>query len=256
LVKTYELAEKNIREGCRLIAASEKALTAAFLLGGTTGIDFREPHHSSRLNYDDPKDGVAYLRSQVWRVLVERLEVRRMMSLAKAKELSKWLDEKSGQEDITVESVLGFFRYYVENLNTMLEEQVSEVYDFLRPRNDAFKTNSQYRVGPKVIVRGWVGPWYRGHKDIRVNYHYSDHFVALENVFLSLDGRGSISKNYRTELEEAIGKAPVGETTYFRYRAHLNGTLHLCFKRMDLVEKFNRIAGGKRLGKGADDAAA
>src|SRR4029077_14137109 len=130
LVKTYELSEKNIREGCRLIAASEKALSEVFLIGDTTrGIDFREECHRSRLNYDDPTEGIEYLRKQIWHVCVDKLEVRRMMSIHKAKELSDWLEKQSGKEDITVPSVLGFFRYYVENLETMLEEQVSEVFD-------------------------------------------------------------------------------------------------------------------------------
>ena len=256
LVRVYELAEKNIREGCRLISESEKALSAAFMIGEARGIDFRDEQTRSRLNFEDPTDGIQYLRKQIWRVLVERLEVRRMMSLAKAKELSEWLDKESGDEDVTTENVLGFFRYYVENLGTMLEEQVGEVYEMLRPRHDRFKTNSQYEIGSRVVLSYWIEKPYKGFKDIKPNYRFSPNYYALDNVFSSLDGRGSISKDYRSELETAVGKSPEGETTYFEYRACLNGNLHLRFKRLDLVKKFNAIAGGKRLRKGADDAAA
>lgn len=256
LVKTYELAEKNIREGCRLISESEQALSTAFMIGEPRRIDFREDCHRSRLNYSDPTEGIEYLRKQIWRVLVERLEVRRMMSLAKAEELSKWLDKESGKEDITTDSVMGFFRYYVENLGTMLEEQVGEVYEFLRPRHDGYKTNSQYEIGPRVVMRYWVAKPYKGSKDIKSSFDYGPNYYALDNVFSSLDGKGSISKQYGSELRNAVDRSPEGETTYFEYRACLNGNLHLRFKRMDLVKKFNAIAGGKRLRKGADDAAA
>jgi Domain of unknown function (DUF4942) len=34
---------------------------------------------------------------------------------------------------------------------------------------------------------------------------------------------------------------------YFKFKAHRNGTLHLTFKRPDLVAKLNAIAGGKSL---------
>ncbi len=256
LVRTYQDSEKKIREGCRLISESEQALSAAFMIGESRGIDFREEDHRSRLQYDDPTDGIRYLRKQIWRVLVERLEVKRMMSLVKAKELSDWLDKKSGDEDVTVDSVLGFFRYYVENLGTMLEEQVGEVYDMLRPRHDRYKTNSQYEVGERVILSGWVSRPYKGWRDAKPNYHYSPNYYALDNVFSSLDGKGSIAKEYRSELESAVYKSATGETPYFEYRACMNGNLHLRFKRLDLVAKFNAIAGGKRLRKGQDDAAA
>jgi hypothetical protein len=260
LVAAYVRSEARIRQGCKLIAESERELTEAFSIGDLRGIDFREEDHRSRLNYDDPKDGIAYLRKQIWRVLVDRLEIRRMMSIAKAKELATWLDKESGGEDVTVESVLGFFRYYVQNLETMLEEAVVEVYDALRPRYDRYKTNSQYLVGKRVILSGWVSKWFRGDRT-RVNHHYRDHYVALENVFTSLDGRGSITKHHLTELERKIDAGELsGETTYFKYRACAKGTLHLEFKRPDLVRRFNEIAGRRLLGKGgeegADDAAA
>lgn len=258
LVKTYELSEKNIREGCRLIAASEKALSEVFLIGDTTrGIDFREECHRSRLNYDDPTEGIEYLRKQIWRVLVDKLEVRRMMSIQKAKELSDWLEKQSGKEDITVPSVLGFFRYYIENLETMLEEQVSEVFDILRPRNSSLVTNHKHEdVGSKVILHYWVEETYPGSGKLTTSYRWQPEYVALENVFSALDGKGSIAKHYRTELETSIREASAGETTYFRYRACKNRNLHLEFKRLDLLKKFNAIAGGKRLRKGASDAAA
>ena len=257
IVRVYEASELKIREGCRLIFEAEKALTRAFCIGGPYGIDFRQEDCRSRLDFDKPDLAIGYLRKQIWGVLVDRLEVRRLMSMKKAKELSEWLKKKSGDEPITVESVLGFFRYYVENLEVMLEEQVGEVFDLLRPRNSPLVTNSKYEIGSKVILHYWIGQRTRFDTNLRTSYSRDREYVALENVFLALDGRGSIAKGYRTELEAAInGNQPKGETTYFKYRACANGNLHLEFKRLDLLQRFNAIAGGKRLRKGADDVAA
>jgi len=255
IVRVYERSEREIRQGCALIFGAEKALTAAFSIGGTYGIDFRQEDCRSRLDFDKPDLAIAYLRKQIWGVLVDRLEVRRLMSMKKAKELSAWLEKESGKEQITVDSVLGFFRYYVENLDDMLREQVEEVFELLRPRNSQLVTNSKYEIGPKVILHYWVTQRSRFEQGARVRYDRSSEYVALENVFLALDGRGSISKGYRTELERAISETgPEGETTYFKYRACANGNLHLEFKRKDLLLKFNRMAGGKRLRPGREDS--
>jgi hypothetical protein len=118
-------------------------------------------------------------------------------------------------------------------------------------------TNRKHEdVGPKVILHYWVEESYPGSGKIQPAYRWQAEYVALENVFSALDGKGSIARNYRTELETAMRVSAQGETTYFRYRACKNRNLHLEFKRLDLLQKFNAIAGGKRLRKGQDDAAA
>lgn len=75
---------------------------------------------------------------------------------------------------------------------------------------------------------------------------------ALENVFTSLDGRGSVTKNYYSAISTAIKAAPKaetcqGETPYFAFRGFRNGNLHLRIKRLDLLARFNRMAGGANL---------
>jgi len=48
---------------------------------------------------------------------------------------------------------------------------------------------------------------------------------------------------------DAINTTPyasgaTGETEYFSFRLFYNGNIHLGFKRLDLVERFNAGAGG------------
>jgi hypothetical protein len=61
-----------------------------------------------------------------------------------------------------------------------------------------------------------------------------------------------VAKTYNGELMDAVSATRKdgdgrGETTYFRFRCFKRGTLHIAFKRMDLVDELNRIAGGKNL---------
>lgn len=74
----------------------------------------------------------------------------------------------------------------------------------------------------------------------------------MENVFHALDGKGSISKSHRGLLVDAIEALEWrgdgrGETELFEFRCFRNGNLHLRFKRLDLLKRFNQRAGGKRL---------
>lgn len=57
-----------------------------------------------------------------------------------------------------------------------------------------------------------------------------------------------------TPLVDAIGTSGikgVGETEYFKFKCYKNGNLHLEFKRSDLVDTLNQIAGdNSQLGRG------
>jgi hypothetical protein len=243
LVTAYEDAERAIVQACLQISEALRSLSGTFV----DDFSFHAPRHMS---FQDPSDAIADLRRQAWRRFVERFELRRAMSIAKSKELDDWI-EKAEPEPITQEAVAGLFRLHLQQLPEMLSEAVGEVYDFLRPPRSSYKTNSEFELGRRVILSGWVEEGYS--HGYRPSYHRRQHYVALDNVFSMLDGQGSTSKGYRSELELAVENADTGkgETRYFRFRAHRNGNLHLELKRLDLVQQFNAMAGGRRLRNGA-----
>ena len=77
------------------------------------------------------------------------------------------------------------------------------------------------------------------------------HCMTLDNIMHLLDGKGII-KGSNGPLVEAINSTVgVGETEYFRFKCFINSNLHLEFKRQDLLDKFNQIAGSNRLGNAA-----
>lgn len=248
IVKTYIEAERAITAGCAAVAQAVSDLNDRL---GQTGMwnkfDFGRGYHG-RFEFEDPSDHILGLRRQMWSAIVERLEVRRMVSIKRAKDLDDWLAKTT--DEITVDNVMGFFQVYVRDLPDMLKEAVTEVYEWLRPHDSRHVTNSEYELGERVIREGCLDTWWIAHKGAPEVSHYSmPRFRALENVFSALDGKGSISKTYNGELCDAIGKAKSGrgQTEYFEFRWFKNGNVHLRMRRMDLVEKFNRIAGGKAL---------
>lgn len=248
LVHVYEKAAEDIRTAYGLIDAAEKRLNVAFVMDGSLGLYVRD-RSNFRGRFSDPDETLGLLKRDTWRLLVDRLDIKRALSIKAAKQLDDQL-ERGELPDITVDSVLGFAEAYIENLPRLLEEAVKEVFSLLRPRGYGakYKTNTQFEIGRRAILTGVIsGSW---SNKFQVNYYYTQDLLALEKVFRALDGKGEMAKSWKSELQQAIEELPLSgdgreETEYFKFRACRNGNLHLEFKRMDLVKRLNEVAGGK-----------
>lgn len=258
LVSAYQGAVEKFQAAYTLIADGERLLNAAFNLAQTD-------HHAITLRgrrwetaLCDPATVLENLRRDVWSTIVDRLEIRGMLSIHRAAELDEQL-EKGELPELTEEAVWGFANAHLARLPEMLDEAVQEVFEFLRPRGESragkLKTNSEFEV-PRRVILDWMVEihGFKGHP-FHVAYGHGNErdpekrLTALDNVFAALDGRGQIQKGYRSELTTAINDSATGagETRYFRFRACKNRSLHLEFKRVDLLDRFNQIAGGRRL---------
>ncbi len=104
-------------------------------------------------------------------------------------------------------------------------------------------------IGERVILEGYVRQKYVG-AGYEVDHYRQDRVDALDRIFLILDGQAALANpNHHGALHNAIHAASTGhvETDYFEARCHKKGTLHLRFRRLDLLAKLNKIAGGKTL---------
>lgn len=254
LVAAFQAAEATVRASFAAIVEAEAALNAVFTMGDRYGIRVEASRHSHGSAFDDADAAINRMARQAWETIVDRLELRRMMSIKRWEELRRQL-EKGELPSITEENVNAFARGYAVALPDMIEEAVGEVFDWLRPWNTDYKTNSKLEIGPKVILSymvesAWLKPGFRA------NYNKTQRMVALENAFRALDGKGNIAPNYQSELQTAIeasGAEGRGETPLFRFRAFKNGNLHIEFRRLDLLKRFNQIAGGRRLKPAANE---
>jgi hypothetical protein len=249
LVAVYEQAERDILSGFALISGAEKALNDAFTLGGAGSISVRNAN--GRVHFERSAECLTEVRRSIWRTLVERLELRRIMSVSAWEELQRKL-EREEPAPITSETLTQMAEHFRSRLPSMLTDAVAEVFEWLRPRRSQYKTNSELEVGRKVILSWVIERWDKFHTSWSVHYHSEQNLTALENVFSALDGKAPITKGHYSALSTAIkacGSAPecAGETEYFRFKGYRNGKLHLGFKRLDLLKRFNEIAGGARL---------
>ena len=251
LVENYEIAVADLTKAYTLLHSAKNRLNASFGMGQRIHSFDVLPHgyrNGATLANDSLEQVMAQVKLDAWRVLMERLELRKLLSIARREELDKQLSDGKGLPDITLENVWGMFESAVSNVDRYMEEAVLEVFEFLRPPSSKFKTNSEFEVGKRVVLKWYVEPNY-SRTGFNVRYAYDARITALDNAFLRLDGKGIVS-TYHGPTHDAIkgaGRDGVCETDYFKLRCCLNGNLHLEFKRPDLVQRLNAIAGGARL---------
>lgn len=248
LVAAFVRTEATVRESFAALEAAQRDLNAVFALGdGRQTIDYRCDRYSGRTTrFNDVEFTVDELRRSAWRYLVEKLELRRIMSHARWTELDKQIDADVPpplDEKVVFDTMVGHWEKRAE----YYEENVREVFEWLRPSTDGYgkkyKTNAKYEVGERVILTWMVerpyGTW-------RVDHDRQQRLVALDNVFSALDGQGLSAQS---DLAAAIEASPTGEgeSKYFAFRCCKNRNMHLRFKRLDLLKRLNEIAGGKRL---------
>jgi hypothetical protein len=250
LVLEYEAAETAIRVGFSTVQAALDRLNAIVAMNGNA-VRIRDRHHRGQsIDFDNADFHVREIRRDVWRALVERMQLRQGMSIAAWEKLDSDL-EKGDPAPINAETVRGVVAGFRSDLPEMLKDAVKEVFNWLRPPGSGYKTNTEFELGERVVLTYMLeAPSYGGWQ---VNYRHGQHLIALENVFAMMDGKlPATSEKYFGELGSAIrdcqrGAPCVGATDLFSFKGFKNGNLHLKFLRMDLVKKLNAVAGGARL---------
>jgi hypothetical protein len=251
LVKNFEQASRDIREGFAMVERAEELLNRTFVMEGTGWIRARNRHE--RVHFGDPEGSLTEVRRQVWGHLIEALELRKIMSVKAWDDLQKQIRDDAEVPEITHESVTSMATGFRSQMPQMLEAAIEEVFDWLRPPRSEYKRNSEFEVPRRIVISYAVERWGNVYDTWRVSYHRDPNFNALERVFRALDGKGQTTERSYSRISELVRATPrtsakcEGETKYFSFRAFKNGNLHLTFLREDLLARFNQIAGGKRL---------
>lgn len=251
MAEQYQRVRDNVSQAIELLAESKSILK-------TTFGDYRDSVLPTRFTdytlaspdcLQDVLDGIT---RNAWRGVVDKSEIRKILSEARHKELGELLDTGTLPE-FTAENMIGFLENLRGNAGDYFKEAVCEVFDFLRPRQSEYKTNTEYEIGKKAILNYMIDYSRYGDSEfVSLNYRRDQEILALDNVFHMLDGKGSpkYPGDAITKIKESMSSSPRRwecETPYFNFRWHKKGSLHVTFKRLDLVKKLNAIAGGNRL---------
>lgn len=189
------------------------------------------------------------IKSNAWGYLLERSGVFEFCSIKQRDEISNQMKDEKSLPDFTLDNIQSWFESYALNVDKLFEDSIREIFNWLKPwRHDTFKTNNKEIIGRKVI-KDWMfeNVW---DEKMSLNYSQDKYVQALDNVFHLMDGKG-VAKypgNLLTAIKDACRENIRScETEYFTVKWYKKGTLHLEFKRVDLLDKVNAKAGGLNL---------
>lgn len=244
LVNNYKVAAEEIIQAYALLESAKNRLNAAYQSNSNFDTNPRDNHC---VGEEGSKFVLKKIKKDAWCTIVERMELRRLLSVKRREELDRQLYEGDTLPEITNENIIAMLETSADNVKTYFDDAVKEVFDYLRPPGSKLKTNTEFELGKKVILSLMVEKGWSNGK-FRVNYHRDKYLTSLDNVFNQIDGKGPI-KTYHGPLYDAIENTQdgTGQTSYFRFKCYMNGNLHLEFIRPDLVARLNAIAGGNRL---------
>ena len=182
------------------------------------------------------------LDSDTWSYLIEASGLRNFMDAA---ELAKFREQvEKAPPEVTVDNLLATFSDLKEQRGDIFRRGVVNLFKHLTPRKIS---NDAFRLGKKIVLEYAVGSF-------GVNYGWrGDQISDLDRIFHILDGkepkdhlgdaRAMINQAARVSPGRSLTDAVPGEleTDYFRFRWYKNQSLHVMFKRPDLVAKANRI---------------
>lgn len=249
LVLVHDEAIKMALDGLNKIRTAKKLLTSH--LG-----NYRDSIHEDEkrlltryVSEDDiRKEVTQYIQENFWRDVIKRTEIEKMMSSKERAKMER-LFEGHTTPEFTVENVILTLKGLFDDRDNILQQTIVDCFKMLIVKDcdkNKHKTNKVGAVGSKVIVKymvEWVKGW-----GFRL-YHGSEPFFNdLDRAFHALDGK--IAKQYPEDLGTIVRKAMDRkhpgdcETEYFSMRWFKTGTLHIVFKRLDLVAELNRIGSG------------
>ena len=134
------------------------------------------------------------LKKDVWQVLIDRMELRRILSVKRNKELRRQIETGEDLPDIDEAQILAMLEGTLANTGAFIEEAVQEVFEYLRPRHSHYKTNTEFEIGKRVILFALETKWGGG---FRVDHYREQHIRAIDNVFHAMDGNGTIKTHRR-----------------------------------------------------------
>jgi len=201
----------------------------------------------------DAETNFLRLRRDYWKLILGTREFTDMLTNKGRRDLEKKLYDASNLE-ITEENVILLLQSVIENKTDMLKETLVDMFmkltsehmnDFSRNVHyfNGWKTNDAFSVKPKVILSRY---------EVYGSYHSSS-WSEYSNSW-SYD---SNLRDYMNDLIKALQLLTVEQiptdfvdnedgtfdNPYFFIKAHKKGTVHVTFKDLDLLDRFNVFCG-------------
>jgi len=197
------------------------------------------------------------IRNDFWRRTLSVDEVQKRLTAKKREEFNEAMGQQAFM-DFTELNIRQFVLNLIGSYEQTMIDAVLDIFDLFTQRHayeggayeknihyfNGWKTNKAFKVGKRVIfpIRASYGNPFVSYGRLQLDYQARNRINDIDLVVSYLDGMEKC-----TTLVDAIESAfkageKSGESTHFKFICYLKGTLHLTFKNMDILRRFNVVA--------------
>ncbi len=244
-VLAYDMAVEH-RISC--ILADQKATYFEGLLVG------RGTKPKTDAAKDDINKSVDDLRKKAWDYTIYGTEFANITTSKVRKEIQSTFKDLY-KKAFTGSNVREFMVSLLGRQNEIIEDCIEEVFDIFTKYHDenrvhceGWKSNDYFFASKKVVLPYAIDGG--AHWAFHLRWTFEETLMDIEQALRHVEG----TRKTEVQAVDAIKAAAkdtgiIGvkiDSTYFSIRCFKKGTIHLMFKDLDLLQKFNVIAGRKK----------
>ena len=229
LVRAYDMMEE----------ANKAYMRASETEHGLYFRDMPTPSHFGSQRKSAQEWAQEVVDRQVWRYLLGASGLKNLMDAQAVDEFEKQLQKQPPA--CTIDTINSTFSSLNETKNETFVRGLINVFNKLD--SDRYKTNDAFKITPRIIMSrvlstcgGGFNYWNKGGEAIG----------DLCRIMHILDGKQP--KDHLGDFRSVIASAwtwskkeSTAESEYFHARLFKNGNAHITIKRLDLVEKANKL---------------
>jgi len=199
---------------------------------------------------------VSDVRKNYWRRALDLDEVKDRLTMKKRDEFEVVMADRCNM-DFTDHNIRQFVLNMMGSYHQTLAEATLEIFEMFTVKHswgnsnweknihyfNGWATNSAFKVKDRVVVPvyGSYGSPFYGYFGWELNHRTKQQLDDIDKVMNYFDsGNEYISISAAAKAVFAEGESK-GESTYFRFKCHKKGTIHLEFKDKDVLRRFNII---------------
>ena len=195
---------------------------------------------------------ISEIRKQSWENILKKTKISQFVT----KKVKESIDDKMDKQSVvafTEENIDSLLRALIMNTKEIQQNCVEEAFDLLTRFDstnivhvEGWKTNDKWMIHKRCIIPCadidvYDNPY--------VKYYYEDHVIDIEKALCFI-----VNKKYNDIYDNTIVgmsknrlKVPLYfgqwyESEFFRFKFFKKGTMHLEFKDLSLLQRFNVIA--------------
>ena len=261
IVNAYEESKTSFVD---LIKAKNKAVSLIdTFTTNYNSVDLKECLFKSGDDKSSNAVFLAKLKRQAWKYIIDKTKIRDIATSKLREDFDKFLNEQAHMA-FTKENILALIEMFMQNAHVYIYKAVLDVFEKMcsydkenKVHWEGWKTNDAYKVNYKVIMPYFVTFDERFMKKFETYIKSSSFLYDIDIAMCHVSGRkineviqlGDALQRQLKVANEHIARGDydpkehtVGHSTFFEFKFHKKGTLHLWFKEEEVWTRFNIYA--------------